>query len=122
MTMLRTIALAVPLLLAACGGPEGTPIEDQKVTVACGACVFQELDRGIPGCWWAAEIDGKVRKIQGEVPLEHDAHEPGGMCTMKREAVITGEVREDVVISRKMELVPLPYDKDLSDELVPHEH
>lgn len=99
--MARMVAL---MLLASCS--LGTPIQEQTITVACGMCIFQIQPP--KGCYWAARVDDGYLPITGPgVPAHHEAHQPGGMCTMEREAVVTGTRYADKIIADRFELVPV---------------
>ncbi len=94
-------------LFAILGCSRSTPVENQTFTVACGMCVF-ELGPS-SGCYWAAEVDGGYLKVTGPgVPTDHDAHGPGGMCTMRRQAVIDGTRSADMIWAERFELLPAP--------------
>lgn len=96
--------MILALLLAAC--TLGTPLVDTTLPVACGMCVFKV--KPPKGCYWAAAIDGGYLPVTGPgMPLDHDDHGPGGMCTMQREAVITGTQYSDKIIADTFTLVPV---------------
>ncbi|MEZ4316945.1 MAG: DUF6370 family protein [Myxococcota bacterium] len=101
MTRLALLALVLT------GCSLGTPLEAQKLTVACGMCIFHV--KPPTGCYWAAEVgDETYLPVTGPgVPLDHDAHGPGGMCTQRREAVITGTQYGDKIVADRFELVPV---------------
>ena len=100
------LGLSVPVLSAGCV-ERGTELHDQLVTVACGSCVFGQHDR--PGCYWAMELDGQYYEVLGALPPDHDSHAPGGMCTMKRQAHVDGQVVEGKFVATRFELVPLDH-------------
>ena len=93
------------LLLAALGcvpGPDKV-VDNQVLDVACGPCIYR-LPDGV-GCYWAVELDGEHYPVAGELPKDHDNHGPVGMCNMKRQARITGELRGDNFIASSFELI-----------------
>ncbi|MCB9670372.1 MAG: hypothetical protein H6736_16290 [Alphaproteobacteria bacterium] len=96
--------LAIGLVLLGCSS--GTPLDHEEMTVACGMCVFKL--GATTGCYWAAEVDGGHLPVTGPgIPMDHDAHGPGGMCTMTRTAKITGTRYDDKIWADSFELVPV---------------
>lgn len=94
-----TLVLAV---LVACG--HGEKLENRELTVACGMCILKSEPRG---CYWAAVIDDKVVPVVGPgVPVDHDSHGPGGMCTMERRAIISGTLDGERIVADRFELLP----------------
>lgn len=106
---MRTLLLALFLTtsssvtLAGCGEP-AVEIRSQKVTVACGTCIFK-LPNG-RGCYWAVELDGKHYPVTGDVPKDHENHAPTGMCNMKRSAILSGETSGNTFIATRFDLQP----------------
>jgi hypothetical protein len=99
----------------------GTALDDQKVTAACGLCIF-----GVPsnhGCYWSVEWDGEFYPVHGPAPGmdEHDAHGPEGMCTMPRQAVVSGRLRKGKLYADAFELLPVDPNAPKLDIPV-HEH
>ena len=90
-------------LLVGCGDPP-VPVEEQVVPAACGTCVFQEPTAA--GCYWAVRIDGEIYPVVGDVTPGHEAHQPGGMCTMEREARVAGRIEHDRLYPTTFELLP----------------
>ncbi len=96
--------MMLALLLAGC--VFGTSLDAATLPVACGMCVFKVQPP--KGCYWAAEIDGTHLPVTGPgMPLDHDDHGPGGMCTMRREAVISGTRYADKIVADTFTLVPV---------------
>ncbi len=91
-------------VLLACSPEPGAVLEHETITVACGRCILEM--EGVEGCPWAAEIDGKAYLIQGAVPHDHNSHEADGICNMKRQAVVDGVIRGDLLVVSSMELIP----------------
>ncbi len=87
--------------LLACG-PDPIAVRDQTVTAACGMCQLNLPDTR--GCYWAVEIDGKAYPVTGPTPKDHKNHAPDGMCNVKREAVVDGEIRGATFVARRFEL------------------
>lgn len=99
-----THMLLAAWMLLGCGG--GTPLERTELTVACGMCIFKLGPSN--GCYWAAEVDGGHLPVTGPaIPMDHDSHGPGGMCTMPRTAIVTGTRYEDKIIADVFELQPV---------------
>lgn len=112
-TPLATLFVVLGILLAC---DRGTTFKDRELTVACGLCILKADGRG---CYWAAEVDGKVLPVVGPgVPEDHNAHGPGGMCTMRRAAVVDGTLHEERIIADRFELKPA---EDLVDAPA-HDH
>jgi hypothetical protein len=100
----RWIAAALlGFAVAACGEP-GIPVTDRVVTVACGACIFDMP--GAKNCPWAAELDDHHYLLRGPLPLDHNSHLSDGICNMKRQARLTGEIRGDLLVVSRFELLP----------------
>ena len=109
------------LLLAACSRIFGVQVPERTVTVACGMCVFHQEPAA--GCYWAAEIDGEFYAVNGRTPPDHDAHGPGGMCTMPRQAVVAGELRGGQLFATRFDLLPLdPAALAAPESLPKHQH
>ncbi len=107
--------LMLGLLVTGCS--RGTPIEGETFTVACGMCVFKL--GASTGCYWAAEVgDGHLPVTGQGIPMDHQAHAPGGMCTMPRKANITGTRYDDKIVADRFELLPAAPNA----EAIPHEH
>lgn len=99
--------LVVGLFVAACDGG-GVEIQDQTVHVACGMCRFGLEDPERHGCYWAAQIDGRVVPIGGTaLPRDHENHAPDGMCNVTREAVVSGTLYEKSFVASEFELQPV---------------
>lgn len=114
-----TTWLTLGLVLLGCSG--GTPLENERLTVACGMCVFKLGPSN--GCYWAAEVDGGHLPVTGPaIPMDHDAHGPGGMCTMPREATVTGTRYEDKIVADRFELVPVDLEKAGTAPAHTHQH
>lgn len=114
-------AVAAACLAWAGCEPGGTEITDRTLEVGCGTCQFHRSDH--TGCYWAARIDGRVVPVRGDaVPseAEHDSHAPDGMCSMMREAVVSGRLYESHLAATEFEL--LPADPDAIPEAPTHEH
>jgi hypothetical protein len=103
MTILRTVVVST---LMGCSLVLGTLIEDQTVTAACGMCVFGEPPLG--GCYWAIEWEGAYYPVNGPTPSdeEHDAHGAEGMCSVARQARVSGRIRKGRLVADAFELLP----------------
>jgi hypothetical protein len=103
------LMLAVAALVALLGGcgaaPKGVPIQGRVLTVACAHCIFHMPN--VKSCPWAAELDGHYYLLTGNVPSQQNSHAPGGICTMKRQARIDGELVNDVIRVARLELLPI---------------
>lgn len=94
-----------PLLLTLACGPSPRALDAEPVTVGCGTCQFKQTS--FPGCYWAAEMDGRILPMVGDgLPADHDAHGPTGMCMLQRRALVTGTLERDRIVVRSMELLP----------------
>jgi hypothetical protein len=95
--------------LPGCGGGSSHEVNLQTVDVACARCVFHMDEsrlEGIPGCPWAAEIEGRHHLVYGPVPQDHFNHAPDGICNMRRQAKVEGNLRDDKFIASTFELLP----------------
>ena len=99
----------------------GTSIHDQTVPAACGLCIFgQPSDFG---CYWSIEWEGSYYAVNGHTPSdeEHPPHGPEGMCTVSRQARVSGTIRKGRFLADSFEL--LPYDPAAPTPSAPkHEH
>ncbi len=109
---MRFASLAIVLLawslsfIAGCE-EEGEQVTDRTVRVGCGMCRFHR-EGASPGCYWAADFDGKVVPVRGDVlPADHDSHAPDGMCNVTRDAVVSGTLRAGYFEATKLELMPV---------------
>lgn len=89
---------------AAPGEPPEPRLEGRTLEVGCGRCIFHMPQ--VPGCPWAAELDGKHYLLQGAVPQDHHSHAPDGICNVSRQAVVDGVLRDGKLIVSRMELLP----------------
>lgn len=105
MTFQSLVRVAAATLVVACSNSAIT-LNNQVVPVACGRCIYHM--QGVPGCQWAAEVQGKHYLVQsGKLPKDHAMHAPDGMCNMARQATITGTVRGDRLVATQFELLPV---------------
>jgi len=112
-------ALIAALCLTASCGDGGEKIEDRTVEAACGLCQFEMEGRS--ECYWAIRIDGKEVMTRGDAlpsDAEHDAHGPEGMCTVARQARVTGTLYETYFLATEFELLPVAP----GVVATPHEH
>lgn len=111
--------LVLVVWLAGCGRIFGVEVPVQEVTAACGMCVFHQTE--VPGCYWAVELDGAYYPVNGHLPKDHDAHAPGGMCTMPRRAVVSGTLRSGQLFADRFDLLPLD-EGAAPPDVTPHTH
>ena len=97
--------LAVLVITLGCRAEPGTRISGQTLPVACAMCIFEM--EGVRACLWAVEIDKQYYLAEGNLPKNHDAHGPEGMCTMQREAVVDGELIHGKFIAKRFDLRPV---------------
>lgn len=58
-------------------------------------------------CELAISIDGKSYYVEGTELHDHgDAHASDGMCTVRREAQVTGQIRKGVFVAESFVLLP----------------
>lgn len=101
-------------------GP-GVTVKDQQVGAACGTCVFHM--EGMSGCFWAIELEGRFYPVGGVTPPDDavTAHSPEGMCSVERQALVSGEIRPDGrFLATRFEL--LPYEEGKGRKAIPHDH
>lgn len=121
MTLLRATLLSS---LVACSLVFGESLEDETVTAACGMCIFGQ--RTDAGCYWAIEWDGAYYPVNGHTPTEeeHASHGSEGMCTVARQAKVSGTLRKGRFLADRFEL--LPFDPTVPqparDGVHDHEH
>lgn len=85
--------------------PAGTEVRERTLRVGCGSCQFHVEEHS--GCYWAAEIDGRIVPVSGPgIPTDHDTHGPDGMCSMVREAVVSGTLYESHLSVTRFDLLP----------------
>lgn len=117
----RTASLIVLLFvcsLAAACGSSGVEVQERTVQVACGSCRLGLEEH--PGCYWAADFDGKVLPVRGEaLPRDHDSHAPDGMCNVTRDAVVSGTLYESHFAATEFDLQPV---EPAADPEFTHEH
>lgn len=74
------------------------------VEAACGTCVFH-MD-GVKGCPLAVRIDGQAYLVEGSDIDDHgDAHAPGGLCNVTRDAEVTGKLINGKLVVTRFRLV-----------------
>jgi hypothetical protein len=104
---LTVLALAIAFSFAAGCEDGGETITDRTVQVGCGMCRFHR-EGASPGCYWAADFDGKVVPVRGDaLPADHDSHAPDGMCNVTRDAVVSGTLHAGWFEATKFELAPV---------------
>ena len=79
-------------------------LRGETVEAACAMCVYAM--EGVRGCIWAVRIDGKPYLAEGTLPKHHDAHAPDGMCNVKRQAVVSGELVHQKFVAQSFDLKP----------------
>jgi len=108
-------------LVLGCGEPPPpVMVEAETLRVGCGTCMFKQ--QGGRGCYWAAVVEGTTYPMQGEaLPSEQElpSHGPEGMCTMERQAVVSGAVQAGMLQVTAFELLPADADAPRAD---PHDH
>ena len=109
-----TIAtLALAALFQGCA-EDVRSFEGERLTVGCAKCIF-EMENAV-NCPWAAEIDGEHHLIEGALPKGHNSHAADGMCSIRREAIVSGELRNGTLVVSSMELQPA---RDIPSHPVP---
>lgn len=104
----------------ACRSEPGTRISGRTVPVACAMCIFEMP--GVRGCLWAVQIDDQYYLAEGNLPKNHDAHGPEGMCTMEREAVVDGTLVHGKFIATRFDLRPVGSVPGRRRTPTPHRH
>ena len=104
--MKHLFILSALLLLASCGSlnKSAEPLSG-VYTVSCGKCNFEMTG---DECDLAIEVDGKFYYVEGTNIHDHgDPDADGGMCTRKREAQVTGQIKHGVFVAESFKLLPL---------------
>ena len=91
-------------VLTACGGNPGVHLDDQVVTAGCGMCLYLKPTNA--GCYWVIEHEGETYPVAGKLPLDHENHAHDGMCNMKRQVRVTGDIRGPNFIATKFDVLP----------------
>jgi hypothetical protein len=116
---LGLLAFVLALMPLVGCGEGGEKVNGRIVEVACGLCQFH-MD-GRSDCHWAVRIDDQLLMARGDAlpsDAEHDAHGPDGMCSVEREARVSGTVYETYFLATEFELLPVAPDTTRT----PHEH
>ena len=87
-----------------CRSEPGTRLQGETVPAACAMCIFKM--KGVRACMWAVRIENQYYLAEGNLPKQHDAHGPDGMCTMEREAVVDGELIHGKFVATRFDLKP----------------
>ena len=83
----------------------GSPVSARTVEAGCATCIFNM--KGVTGCKLAVKIDGKSYLVEGSRIDDHgDAHASDGLCNASRQAQVTGHVKGDRFVAKKVELLP----------------
>jgi len=93
-------------LLASCASlnKSAEPISG-VYTVSCGKCNFEMTG---DACDLAIEVEGNYYYVEGTGLHDHgDAHADDGLCSVKRKAKVTGEIKKGVFVSTSFELIPV---------------
>lgn len=98
------LAVAATFGAAACRSPTTKHLRGEKVDAGCAMCLFGM--QGVRACIWAVSIDGKPYLAEGNLPKHHDAHAPDGMCNVKRQAIVSGDLVNNKFIARTFDLMP----------------
>lgn len=102
---LPILAIAIGFLMTGCTTARPVVLTQPTVVeVACGECLFRMPGKG---CDLALRLDGHAYYIDG-VNLDSlgDAHAKDGMCSIIREARVTGEVKDGRFIASSFQLLP----------------
>ncbi len=104
--MKQLFFIGVFALLASCGSlNQSTAPMSGVYTVSCGKCNF---DMTGDECDLAIEVDGKYYYVEGTSIHDHgDPDAEDGMCSLKRKAQVTGEIKRGVFVAESFELLPL---------------
>jgi hypothetical protein len=90
-------------LLFACATTNQKEEFTRIVETSCGECNFQMTG---DECDLAVKIDGKYYFVEGSAIHEHgDAHAEDGLCTVVREAKVTGRIKGGVFVASSFELI-----------------
>jgi hypothetical protein len=98
---LPVMAAMLSLMLSGCGPAAETAKggDVQKVSAACGSCVYQM--KGVEGCQTAVKIDGKTYVVTG---AKTDAMS-SGLCAGEKPAEVTGKIEGDKFVATSFKLV-----------------
>jgi len=97
------VALALSTMFG-CRSEPATRLQGETVQAACAMCIFKM--EGVRACLWAVRIENQYYLAEGNLPKQHDAHGPEGMCTMEREAVVDGELIHGKFVATRFDLKP----------------
>lgn len=104
--MKQLLIISALALLASCGSLNKSqePLTGEY-TVACGMC---KLDMTGDACELAIVVDGKSYYVEGTSIHDHgDPDAEDGMCSIKRKAQVTGQIKHGVFVSESFTLLPL---------------
>ena len=72
--------------------------------VSCGKC---NMEMTGDACALAIEINDKSYYVEGNGLNDHgDAHTEDGLCTVRRDAKVVGEIKKGVLVAESLELLP----------------
>jgi len=99
------VFIAAIALLVSCGSLEKS---GEKISgtfaVSCGMC---NLDMTGDACALAIEIEDKTYYVEGSDLHDHgDAHAQDGLCTVRRDAKVVGQIKKGVFVAESLELLP----------------
>ena len=104
----RLVVLCTALLfsvpITGCGGSSAVAIENSVLEAGCGMCRYGQ--GAGKGCYWVVSYQGKAYPVAGSLPTDHDNHAPDGMCNMKRDVRVSGEIRGENFIATRFEVLP----------------
>lgn len=104
-SLLSIVILAAASLIPGCTTSKPVVVTQPTVVeAACGECLFKMPGKG---CDLAVRIDGHGYYVDG-VDLDSlgDAHALDGMCSVIRNARVTGEVKDGRFVASTFQLLP----------------
>jgi hypothetical protein len=82
-----------------------TVLQDQVVEAACGECQFQMEGNS---CDLAIRVNGKSYFVDGaKLDEQGDPHGADGMCTVKRQAKVSGRIENGRFAATSFDLLPI---------------
>ena len=99
-----SMTVAAGAQMVGCGTSDVVSIDNKVLEAGCGMCRYGQ--GAGKGCYWVISYQGKAYPVAGTLPQDHDNHAPDGMCNMKRQVRVSGELRGENFIASRFEVLP----------------